>query len=72
MNNTDTDRRKDTVTRDIFKAVIIDICDILSCYDREYQRQIFYKYMDVYGIFKDNDCIKGRILSRIREGNFLL
>jgi len=65
----ETDRRKELETRKIFDKIIIDMYDVLKCFDRDGdgQKKWFYIYLDLYKIFTDSDCIRGRIKARLIE-----
>lgn len=62
MKNITKDKRQDTTTRILFDKVLVDLADVLSCYDKVYHYQVIISYLRVYSLFIDNDSIKGRLL----------
>lgn len=56
------DKRKDYKTRVLFDNTIINLKDILSCYDEVYHYKVLNNYLKAYNLFKGSDSIRGRII----------
>lgn len=64
------ENRKNLNLRYEYERTLINVRDILSCYDKENRNKVLLNYLNAYNVLC-NDEARGRLIICLREENIL-
>lgn len=62
------EKRQNETLRQEFERTLINVRDILSCYDKEIRNKVLLNYLNAYNVLT-NDEVRGRLIMKlVKEG----
>jgi hypothetical protein len=65
-NNKMTEQRTDLNLRKLFDETYEELCELLSCFEPQFHKEVFRNYVKTYKFQQDNPQFLGRLMNKLK------